>query len=283
MSKLISSPHALAVAALLSTLALSVQVAHAAPVQIKVTAENLVAANGISFAPLRVGFGNGSFDAFNLGGVATAPIISVAEGGSGVDWFPAFAAADPGATLGTVVPSPPGPLVPGGMGMTTFMLDPALSRFFTFASMAVPSNDLFIGNDDPMEYDLLDAAGNLQITSITVRANEIWDAGSEVFDPAAAAFVAGGTNSLRTNQNSVVAFNFAELAAFNGMTTGAAYVLNSQLRGSDEVYRISFSVVAVPEPESYALMLAGLVGVAFVARRRSADHRAQRDADRNAV
>lgn len=39
-------------------------------------------------------------------------------------------------------------------------------------------------------------------------ADEIWDAGFEVFDPAAAAVV--GNNKLRRDQNSVVAFNFAE-------------------------------------------------------------------------
>jgi hypothetical protein len=70
----------------------------AAPVQVKVTVESLVPALGISFAPVHVGFGNGSFDAFNLGGVATAPIISVAEGGSASAWFPAFAAAEASAT-----------------------------------------------------------------------------------------------------------------------------------------------------------------------------------------
>ena len=37
--------------------------------------------------------------------------------------------------------------------------------------------------------------------TVGIKANEIWDAGSEVYDPAAAAFV--GNNSLRTAQNSV--------------------------------------------------------------------------------
>jgi hypothetical protein len=255
---------ALRIAAAAST-ALLATAATAAPVQVKVILESLVPANGISFAPMHVGFHNGSFDAFNLGEVATAPIISVAEGGPGTDWFPAFAAAEPQATLGTIAFAP---LLPGGMLMKTFVVDPMLNRFFTFASMAVPSNDFFVGNDDPMEYGLFDAGGLLAINSITVKAGEIWDAGSEAFDPLNAAFVAGGNNDLRTPQHSVVAFNFGELAAFNGMTTAAGYTLDSQLRATDDILRFRFEVQAIPEPGTYALMLAGLVAVGFTARRR---------------
>jgi hypothetical protein len=239
----------------------------AAPVQVKVSVESLVPSLGISFAPVHIGFGNGSFDAFNLGGVATAPIISVAEGGSGSAWFPAFAAAEAGATLGTVAFAP---LQPGGSFMNTFMVDSAANRYFTFASMVVPSNDHFVGNDDPMEYELFGAGGALQITSITVKASEIWDAGSEAFDPAHAAFVMGGNNDLRTPQNSVVALNFGELAAFNGMTTATGYVLNSQLRADTDVLRFNFEVTPVPEPQTYALMLGGLAALGFMARRRRA-------------
>ena len=240
--------------------------ASAAVVEVKVTVHNLVPTNGISFAPLRLGFNNGSFDAFNIGQVATAPIISVAEGGSGADWLPAFMAADPTATIGSVA----GLLTPGATLSASFMVDTALNQFFTFGSMVVPSNDFFIGNDSPTEYKLFDNAGHLLINQIGVRADEIWDAGSEAFDPLNAAFIMGGNNSQRTPQNSVVALNFAELAGFNGLTTGAGYVFNSGLRFDSDVYRISFAVAAVPEPETYALMLAGLATLGWVARRRRA-------------
>lgn len=236
--------------------------ARAAVVDVTVTVENLAPTNSISFAPLHVGFNNGSFDAFDLGGVATAPIISVAEGGSGGAWQAAFGGADPGATRGTIG----GLLLPGATASFTFSVDTLLNRFFTFGAMAVPSNDFFIGNDDPTEYRLFDALGNLDITTIALRANEIWDAGSEIFDPAAAAFV--GNNDLRTPQNSVVSFNFAELAGFNGLTTGAGYVFNSALTADSDIYRISFAVAPVPEPETYALMTAGLLTMGFIARRR---------------
>ena len=137
-------------------------------------------------APLRVGFNSGVFDAFDLGKAATAPIVSIAEGGSGSAWFPAFAAADPGATLGTAADA----LLPGQSDSRSFVVDTSANPYFTYASMVVPSNDFFVGNDDPKQYRLFDDAGNLLIGSITQRSRDLWDAGSEIHDPAAAATMA---------------------------------------------------------------------------------------------
>ncbi len=238
--------------------------ATAAIVDVRVNVQNLAPANSVSFAPLRFGFHNGSFDAFNEGGVATAPIISVAEGGSGSNWFPAFAAADPTAVLGSTM----GALLPGASFSTrTFRIDTALNPFFTFASMVIPSNDFFIGNDDPMEYRLFDSLGNLLISQIDQNASEIWNAGSEAFDPANAAFLVGGTNGLRTPENGVVGFNFSELARFNGRTTAAGYTFRSNLFDNTAIYRISFSAAAVPEPAVWAQLILGFAGIGAFARR----------------
>lgn len=245
--------------ALLATTFIGVA-AQAETVQLTVSVKNLAAANGVAFAPLHVGFGSGSFDAFNLGSVAGTAIQSVAEGGAGGAWQAAFAAAEPGAARGTIG----GLLLSGATASQTFTLDTNSQAFFTFAAMVVPSNDFFIGNDNALR--LFDANGALTRSSLIINANQVWDAGTEVFDPLAAAFV--GTNSLRANQNSVVAFNFAELAAFNGLTTAAGYVFNSGLSAGNDIYQINFALVPVPEPQAAALTLSGLALLGLLMRRR---------------
>jgi PEP-CTERM motif len=235
-------------------------------VNVQVTVENLSPTNSISFAPLRFGFHNGSFDSFNNGAAATAPIISVAEGGSGADWFPAFAAAEPGAVLGSTLG---GAILPGATATSmNFRVNTAVNRYFTFGSMVVPSNDYFIGNDDPLEYQIFDANGNLLLGEIFQNASEIWDAGSEAFDPLNAAFLVGGSNGLRTAQNGVVSFDFLELAGFNGLQTAAGYTFDSQLQSATPVFRISFTSAAVPEPSSWAMLISGFGLIGTIARRR---------------
>ncbi|MFN0185022.1 MAG: spondin domain-containing protein [Aquabacterium sp.] len=259
----VSPRFALSAAALCAAAAVN-----AAPVQVTVTIDNLAPAGSVSFAPLHLGFHQGVFDAFNNGQAPGAGITTVAEGGSGSIWQTDFAAADPSATRGTI----DGALTPGASKSQMFMVDPSVNPFFTFASMVIPSNDLFIGNDSATRFRLFDAAGQLLINSIDQLARDIWDNGSEVADPANAAFVVGGVNSQRTPQNGVVNFSFSELDAFNGLTTAANYTFNNTLSAADAIYRISFAVQnTVAEPASLGLALASLAllgGVGRISRRR---------------
>jgi hypothetical protein len=249
----------------IALLASAAGAALAAPVQIQVTVENLAPTNSVAFAGLRLAFNNGTYDSFNIGEAATAPIISIAEAGSGVAWFSAFAAADPTATLGSVLPSPAGPLLPGRTGTAIFEVDATVNQFFTFGAMVVPSNDYFIGNDSPTQYRILDANGNLLINSITQRGRDIWDAGSELDGPFGSAFLQGSTTADRIDQNGVVSFDFEGLDIFNGLTTAAGYTFDRQFGADDAVYRISFAVIPAPGVAG-TLGLAGLIA----ARRRRA-------------
>lgn len=245
-------------------LALTPSTAAAQTRTVRVTVENLAPANGVSFAPLRVGFHNGTYDAFNTGVAGNPAIVSIAEGGSGSAWFPAFAAADPTATLGTVSSTPAAPLQPGVSATADFTIDTATNPFFTFAAMVVPSNDLFVSNDDPQEYRLFDAAGNLLINEIDQLGRDIWDANSEVAIVENGAFVQGGVNDNRVAENGTVAFDFSELSVFDGVTTAAGYTFNPQISPDGQISRITFSVV--PEPASASLL--GMSAAVGLLRRR---------------
>lgn len=248
-----------AMAALLVTAA---GASHAANLKITATVESLVPTNSVAFAPFHVGFSSGIYDAFDIGATAGTPIQTVAETGNGADWMAAFAAADASAVLGTVG----GVLLPGQTASETFVVNTTTNGYFSFAAMVVPSNDFFIGNDSPLAYHLFDSSGNLLIDEIVIGAADIWDAGTEVFDPATAAFV--GDAALHADQNSVVALEFGEFAAYDGLTTAAGYTFESQLTATTDVYRISFSATPVPVPAALPLFMGALSCLGVVARRR---------------
>ncbi|MFN7440972.1 MAG: MYXO-CTERM sorting domain-containing protein, partial [Phycisphaerales bacterium] len=111
-----------------------------------------------------------------------------------------------------------------------------------------------------MEYQLFDAQGNLAISSISQFGREIWDAGSEATNPANAAFLVGGVNANRVDENGVVRFDFMGLNAYNGLTTAAGYTFDRQFGANDEIYRISFEII--PAPGAAAMLgLGGLMGL----------------------
>lgn len=250
-----------------TALCLAATAAHAQSRMVTVTITNLAAPNSVSFAPLHLGFHRGAFDAFNIGNPAAPGIVSVAEGGAGGQWQADFAAADPTATRGIIG----GALLPGQSRSQSFIVNAGMNQFFTFASMVIPSNDFFIGNDNPQGFRLFDDAGNLLINSITQTAGQIWDAGSEAFSIGGAAFLVNGINDVRTPQNGVVSFNFEELLRFNGEMTAAGYVFNSGLTAGQEIYRIEFtSASVVPEPSSVILLGSGLMMLGVAVRRRRA-------------
>jgi len=95
-------------------------------------------------------------------------------------------------------------------------------------------------------------------------------------DPATAFATAGGSmlNISAANDGSFgsVGAMLWKNAGFSFTASALSSTLSftSTVGGSGGVFLDSVSVTAVPEPETYALMLAGLSAVAFVARRRGA-------------
>ena len=155
---------------------------HEAKVVVKV--ESLVPDGGVYLTPMWVGFHNGDFDLFDVGGLASTGLERIAEDGDAGPLRAEFAAAAPQGTDG-VITAPagfPGAPVydPGEHSAAEFTLNPAWHRYMSFASMIIPSNDAFIGNHNPWAIELFDAAGNFRGKKIvTVLGSMVWDAGTE--------------------------------------------------------------------------------------------------------
>ena len=174
-----------------------------APVQIQVRYENLAADGGVSQTPVWIGAHNGGFEIARAGLSADGfgGLEALAEEGDVSELAARFAAE--GFDAGGVIVAPEGfagaPVIePGESAIQTLdIADPGRDRFFSFASMVIPSNDAFIANLDPRGYELFDANGHFTgARTITIYGSEVWDAGTEVNDPSggAAFSTEGGTS-----------------------------------------------------------------------------------------
>ena len=238
--------------------------------QVSITVENLTPSGGLYFTPLWVGFHDGSFDSFDLGGTASSSIEAIAEEGDVSGIRADFTSVAGG--VDSVVTSPggfPGAPVfdPGESSGLLIDLNPATNRYFSFSSMVIPSNDAFIGNDNPMAYEIFDATGVFAgPLEILVLGNEIWDAGTEVNDGLGAAFSAlGGTS---TDEAALIGIHTG-LGSLLGTNTVAGTTIDPVLgdftQTGFELARITIN--AVPEPHVLALFGLG-VGLMLTSKKR---------------
>jgi hypothetical protein len=156
--------------------------------------ENIVPENGVYFSPVWMGFHDGSFDLFDVNSLASLALERIAEDANFVEVMADFevATGDTGGIDG-VITSPAGfvglPVFdPGETSAGVFNLTAEQNRYMNFASMVVPSNDAFIGNDDPVE--IFDAEGNFKGKQIiTIPGSMVWDAGTELNNEMDAGFI----------------------------------------------------------------------------------------------
>lgn len=172
---------------------------HAAPTRITVQVENVAPMQATFMTPVWVGLHDGAaFDTYNGNTLASSRPIegsnaleSICEDGSTNAISTDFSTLQP---LGqeTTIAGPNGPLAPGEMASFSFVVDSddPNTRYFSYASMVLPSNDFCVSNGSPLAHPLFNDAGEFIAESFFVAGNEVLDAGTEVNDeiPANTAF-----------------------------------------------------------------------------------------------
>lgn len=237
--------------------------ASAASVSVSIT--NQQGADGVFLTPLLSIFHNGTYDTFDVGEAASTGVENIAEGG---DAMQAIADAQgAGATTG-VITSPGGfagaPVIdPGETATLQFDLDPSNDRYFSYLSMVIPSNDLFIGNDNQMAYEIFDIAGDFtDLGTIYIYTTDVWDAGTEANDNLGAAFNAAGGDATDTTGPITPQ---GSLFFLNGESTAAGTELDI---AAGRTLLATISISEVPVPAALPLLLAGLGGLGLMKRKR---------------
>lgn len=191
-------------------------------IDVTVSVENIAPENGTTVAPLWFAFHDGSFDLFDEGATASTAVEVMAEDGVvgleaaiipnileesfalGLDpekvatvppesTIAGFFAASEAATNGGVQnlafanTREPAPLLlsPGQAVASTLTLDnidSGSNQFFSYAGMVFPTNDGFVGNDDPTAIEVFDSEGNFIGADFIIFGNQVFDAGTEVND-----------------------------------------------------------------------------------------------------
>ena len=268
----------LATRSLLAALAITASAASADVISVEI--ENTMNSDSFFFTPFWIGVHNGGFDSYNGGELSSnfPGLISLAEIGSTGPISDAFSASGAGlaggaqTTATAVAFDGDAPVFSPGES-TIFNLDigdPTINRYFSYASMVVPSNDLFVANGNPFAHMLFDAAGNFTgPIVIEIYGRDVNDNGTE-FNSAAndAAFSMNDGQSLPETQ--LIRDLFTDpndsdyLASFIGSGTANGATIGSAFGADDLIARITIN--AVPAPGSAALF--GAIGLMGMRRRR---------------
>ena len=216
--------------------------------------------------PLLAAFHDGTFDTFDADAAASASLEALAEQGdpSGLIADAGFAGAEAG-----VIFSPGGfpgaPVIdPGETAQLSFDLDELNDRYFSFLSMVIPSNNLLIGNDNPLAHEIFDVAGLFTgLGIIDIFGGNVYDAGTELNNNMGAAFNTRGGTAI--DEGGVVALA-GDLSYLLNQPTVALGTISSVPAARELLARIEINVV--PVPAALPLLLVGLGSMGFVARRR---------------
>lgn len=213
-------------------------------IPVRVNVSNLSPVGGLYNTPLWVGFHNGEFDSYSKSEAASAGLERLAEDGDAAQLSSQFKTAAP-AGFDDVITEPAGfagaPVFdPGSKAQAVYILDSGTQRYFSYATMLIPSNDAFVANGDPLAHQLFDANGafagpiNIHLTGANVL-----DAGTEVNTETDVAFLNQTSANTGQAENGVVEFHSGFNGSFDnpnatpknilGGTTAAGTVIDPQL------------------------------------------------------
>lgn len=169
----------------LALLTISVAPVYADSIQLEVKINNIAPSNGATLTPVWVGFHDGSFDSYNAGEPSSPAIEAIAEDGN-TDPITSDFSTTAGGVQGVVLGDQPPLITPGASGTTTVTVesDGNTNRYFSYASMVLPSSDYFVANGDPLTHDissLLEGSAN-ELSFFIGAPGTIHDAGTEVND-----------------------------------------------------------------------------------------------------
>lgn len=231
---------------------------------VRVTVRNAAPEGGTFQTPVWVGFHDGTFDLYDSGSAASLffpgslALERLAEDGNNAPLVTDFDAAASGGAqgnlLGALGPAP-GPIAPGETVSAEFRLDPTAmtSRYLSYGSMVIPSNDAFIASGDPMAHEIFDGAGNFVGTGFTVAGADVLDAGTEVNDetPANTAFFGQATPDTGADEGGVVGAHPGFMAA------GMGGILDDPMFANADFTAMGYEALEVSVEEVTGLGLGG--------------------------
>lgn len=249
--------------------------------QVNVSIENTMGGESFFFTPFWIATHNGGFDSYNGGELASnfPGITALAENGNTAPISDAFSASGAGiaggtqATVAAFAFDGDAPVFSPGESVS-FNLDvgdPTVNRYFSYASMIVPSNDLFIANGNPLTHQLFNELGEFNGPAvIEIYGRDINDNGTEL--NSATNDAAFSTNDGQSIPEGGLIRNFFTdpgdsdyINSFLGSTTANGATINAGFGADDLIARIT--ITQVPAPSSAALLLGS--GLMMMRRRRS--------------
>ena len=228
------------------------------PSQVLFSVENLQPADGFFFTPVWAGLHNGDFDLFDDGELATPGLEILAETGDTSVLSDEFSAPGRLDTQVGDAPIGPGAVIEGSIDI----INPAAYRYVSFASMLIPSNDAFFGNDNPLGYELFDANGDFTgPIVIDIYGEDIYDSGTEVNDASGAAgfslgFDGQGSGPSTDDPTGTVGIHPDLLENIVGIQTAAGTTIGSDGSGFlDQDEPIARLTIYVDEPPAEEAVL----------------------------